>query len=1132
MDLRLYNKSDMTATFSMLVPLKMEAGIEVQIEPRDGTVEPRGEATLQVFVIPTRKGEVAEQTVQVCVGDIIQPLALKVSANVFGVEVDYAIIPVGEPFPIIENAPRKPDDPPNVGTHQVLQGRAPRNAPTIDFGEMPLLSSKSMQVVLYNRSGIPAPYAVSVAKNPAYVPNLKGRKIGGLLEAATKMYCLRPQAGTDDGATSFGPETFANEPMPAASGKAPDGATTGGRKDSRRSSTASHQRGSRTSTRAVARKNSHLKSRRSADGGNSTQKTTASRRFLLDDKHEAQAFRSSFGGEFAKQKEQHQQYTIALKEGRGWAVRVEPSSDWLQPFLYSVITLTCYSDLPGVMEDELIVKIPHLAGHEEGNAFRIPMKLVSVGNPLSLPEEQVGLCATEDPPRLLCGTIVPSEMRATRRFKVANSSAAPMKITWKVYPKVQLESMKSERQFLNIALCRKGDTDPFEDTIDVFRPSFDDDPALDAAEGLQEEEDRPYQFNLWAGEPPTVTDPLALQSTDDMPMRVEPEQGVVPIHGTATFTVTLTASKAMPTAAGHYHYVLVGKGRFTEERETYLAQLGASSSEPSRFLEPVQPVPKVKEEVGDLPRLRLDEDELLDSDSDQEGLPPPRTRPDSEQSNAPRPAAPLSEPQVAVAADTTTRLPGEPDKDVLSTIVIDCIGDCIVPRLTIDKKAHPGVKEFQAHGSDSDGEKEPMNCPVFKFIHSTVMPVHLDGPAPRSQQPLGTQGAPPGTPFDAVATQYPQQLDVHGPALRNQPLGMTLGAPLGSSPCDGVVSHLMREVSMTNSNACVVTCRFRVQGPFQIREITQVGRHPVRKPTQSKMRTKRVRHQEDPQEQPPTELFKVGKLETITLQIEFAPDLVPASWWTDHKPEHHFPGDLIIEYPSDITKDIDDARMDLQRVHLVAISRRPALKVALLPNSLDAPKSERPELVQQPTWFGKPAVLVEFGHVHVESSISRTRTIFITNETNVVAYWRIMHVGRKRRGPHDTNVPPDDEEFRALDDKDCFHFDVNQGTLLGPSKGAIPIDPKGERYRPRGTPERIPYLMPEMGPLHTKYQPKTEEHRYEPQRIRIDFKPVKNELYKSRFRVQVEKGLSVDFICRGCGSYDEEDDAIDMPMAQ
>ena len=42
----------------------------------------------------------------------------------------------------------------------------------------------------------------------------------------------------------------------------------------------------------------------------------------------------------------------------------------------------------------------------------------------------------------------------------------------------------------------------------------------------------------------------------------------------------------------------------------------------------------------------------------------------------------------------------EPQLDVLATIVIDCVGDCILPRLTCDKKGNPDVEEFPAQNKD------------------------------------------------------------------------------------------------------------------------------------------------------------------------------------------------------------------------------------------------------------------------------------------------------------------------------------------------------------------------------------------------------------------------------------------------
>ena len=43
----------------------------------------------------------------------------------------------------------------------------------------------------------------------------------------------------------------------------------------------------------------------------------------------------------------------------------------------------------------------------------------------------------------------------------------------------------------------------------------------------------------------------------------------------------------------------------------------------------------------------------------------------------------------------------EPQLDVLATIVIDCTGDCVLPRLTVDKKGNPDVEEFPAQNKDT-----------------------------------------------------------------------------------------------------------------------------------------------------------------------------------------------------------------------------------------------------------------------------------------------------------------------------------------------------------------------------------------------------------------------------------------------
>jgi len=135
--------------------------------------------------------------------------------------------------------------------------------------------------------------------------------------------------------------------------------------------------------------------------------------------------------------------------------------------------------------------------------------------------------------------------------------------------------------------------------------------------------------------------------------------------------------------------------------------------------------------------------------------------------------------------------------------------------------------------------------------------------------------------------------------------------------------------------------------------------------------------------------------------------------------------------------------------------------------------------------------------------------------------WKLLHVGRKRRSPHDIgNALREEEDFRALDDKDAFEFDVSSGSLKGPTKDGLVY----------GTNDRQVHwcALPVAQPRAPKH---FDDHHYEPQRISVVFKPKKNEMYKCRFRIQVEAGLSIDFICRGCGSYDEEDDVMDFREA-
>jgi len=424
------------------------------------------------------------------------------------------------------------------------------------------------------------------------------------------------------------------------------------------------------------------------------------------------------------------------------------------------------------------------------------------------------------------------------------------------------------------------------------------------------------------------------------------------------------------------------------------------------------------------------------------------------------------------------RLAEEPDGDVLSTILVEAVGDCILPRLTVDKKADPVQQDIPL--DDPDGDGVPGMCPVFKFVHSTAAPLMEDG-----QPAKGRAG------------------------------GATLAGAPGSAQVAGVFANTVRRVNLSNRNACSVTCKFRIEGPFRIRQVDQSGQHPV-KPRKDGTKREAAKSSVDPDT-----LFVVPKAEQATLLVEFLPEMVKQADVLNR--EQVARGDLLIEYPRDQTAASimseascsSQRSADLQRVHLQGVIQRPVVSLFLVPCHLDRP--DVAHHAAKPSWAEPEVVHVDFGFVHVEGGVAAKRRLLISSESGVIARWHIVHVGRKRRGIGDIgHTTREEEENRAHDDKDAFEFDVCEGELHGPSKGGK--DAESGKF--------VPHYCPRGKELQ-RPSPK-EDRAHEPQEVIVSFKPSKNELYKCRFRVQVEAGPAVDFVCRGCGSYDEEDDVLDF----
>lgn len=171
--------------------------------------------------------------------------------------------------------------------------------------------------------------------------------------------------------------------------------------------------------------------------------------------------------------------------------------------------------------------------------------------------------------------------------------------------------------------------------------------------------------------------------------------------------------------------------------------------------------------------------------------------------------------------------------------------------------------------------------------------------------------------------------------------------------------------------------------------------------------------------------------------------------------------------------------------------------------------------ILRPMLAATPPV-VTFGHVHVEGYARAT--MHVANPTPVDAEWRLGHLPvppPKPRVQIDATAlglasgdgsfslaalgltpPPESPKETPVDDPSVFEFNVRDGVLPGPTP---PLDvAKAQELRvsiPGGRGKLLP--------------------------IRVVFRPKKNALYRSRFRLYVRKGEGFDVVLTGHGSYEE-----------
>lgn len=169
--------------------------------------------------------------------------------------------------------------------------------------------------------------------------------------------------------------------------------------------------------------------------------------------------------------------------------------------------------------------------------------------------------------------------------------------------------------------------------------------------------------------------------------------------------------------------------------------------------------------------------------------------------------------------------------------------------------------------------------------------------------------------------------------------------------------------------------------------------------------------------------------------------------------------------------------------YLTGILKRPRLKISTTGN----------ESIESSN-------VIDFGYVSCESF--KRMSLFIINQTEVETKWSIYAVKPKQKNyfGHGTMTKDEKEDIEKTDDPDVFIFNVTSGVINGPSNQLIDI-PKG----------------PAVPKVYNK-----KDQIYNPVKVDMIFKPVKNVFYKTRYRLVSETGNSLDFILKGYGSYFEE----------
>ncbi|KRX10489.1 hypothetical protein PPERSA_08791 [Pseudocohnilembus persalinus] len=144
----------------------------------------------------------------------------------------------------------------------------------------------------------------------------------------------------------------------------------------------------------------------------------------------------------------------------------------------------------------------------------------------------------------------------------------------------------------------------------------------------------------------------------------------------------------------------------------------------------------------------------------------------------------------------------------------------------------------------------------------------------------------------------------------------------------------------------------------------------------------------------------------------------------------------------------------------------------------------------------------DFGTVHINNK--KTISVYLSNNSKVPANWKLNNVKIKSiKNISDlTQTLKEKENHAKTDEADVFEFSIASGVLYGPS---VPV---------RSLPDTS--ALPNI-----KTNKDISRDNLFPQQILINFRPKKNILYKSKFRITVEEGPYVELIVKGRGTYEE-----------